>query len=267
MPSEHSATLTFDELDGLAFAGQKGRFEPAKHRFRSGPIGPIFELRLLAKAGVLPWPSNDSWLVLDGAAPMVEALGNRNRHVWVCPESKALGAFRTFQTVQDEGIAWTQFGFAAQQAATNIAGLPSTIAKQLVGALGEMQDNIYEHSQAPATGIIAFSANPGSFEFTVSDCGIGTLASLKSSPEYSMLADHGQALKLALTPGVSRFGPGRGTGFQQLFVGLANLNATLRFRSGDHAVTVAGRKPGGIPFDLSQKPPLKGFFASVLCQP
>jgi hypothetical protein len=79
---------------------------------------------------------------------------------------------------------------------------------------------------------------------------------------------HGEALQLMLTEGVSRHGAasGRGMGFRPLFIGLANLNGRLRFRSGDHALTIAGENPGAMPLMRSQKVPIKGLFASISCR-
>jgi hypothetical protein len=131
-----------------------------------------------------------------------------------------------------------------------------------------MQSNIYEHSQASRTGIVAFKATPGTFEFVVCDRGIGVLKSLQGCPAYADLTDHGQALKLTLGDGISRHGlqSGRGLGFRPLFRGLANLNGVLRFRSGDYALTIEGQNPGMIPAKLWQKPIIQGFFASVICR-
>jgi anti-sigma regulatory factor (Ser/Thr protein kinase) len=163
---------------------------------------------------------------------------------------------------------WTRFGVATEYAAVQ-AGFSREIASRLTGAIGEMQSNIYEHSQASCTGIVAFKAMPGTFEFVVCDRGVGALQSLKTCPSYATLTDHGQALKLTLSDGVSRHGPGsgRGLGFQPLFRGLANLNGVLRFRSGNAALTIEGQDPRALPVKLWQKPMINGFIASVICRP
>ena len=160
-----------------------------------------------------------------------------------------------------------KFGVAIQFAAVS-AGFSRTIAAQLVGSIGEMQSNIYEHSQAPQTGIIAFRGRSGAFEFVVCDSGIGVLKSLTTCSEFQGISDHGQALQLTLSDGVSRYGrnSGRGLGFQPLFTGLANLNGALRFRSGDYALTIEGKDPQSLPARLWQKPKVQGFFASVTCR-
>lgn len=258
--------LTFSELDGLAFAAQRGRFNPAGMGLIANDIGPVFELGLLAKSGLLPWPGISSWLVVDGIQPLVTALSNR-RHLWVCPKTRTTGVYRTYATSRRDEPSWVEFGVATHFAAIQ-AGFARDVAAQLAGAIGEMQSNIYEHSQASRSGIVAFKATPGMFEFVVCDRGIGVLQSLRSCPDYAEVPDHGQALTLALSDGVSRFGAqiGRGLGFQPLFTGLANLDGTLRFRSGDYALTIDGRNPGVIPAKLWQKPTIAGFLISVACR-
>jgi hypothetical protein len=72
-------------------------------------------------------------------------------------------------------------------------------------------------------------------------------------------------MEAALTEGTSRFGSesGHGYGFRPLFVGLANLKGSLRFRSGDHALLMDGTSPSLTTAQLAQKPPIDGFFASI----
>jgi len=137
-----------------------------------------------------------------------------------------------------------------------------------VAAVGELYSNVYEHSGAAATGLVAFRALPHRFEFVVSDRGIGVLDSLRSCADYEALSDCGEALRLTLTDGVSRHGAdaGRGRGFRPLFVGLANLDGALRFRSGDHALIIDGSNPSLMIARTAQKPPLKGFMISVACK-
>ena len=205
------------------------------------------------------------WLVLDGLTPMMQALDN-GKELWVCPRTHLVGFLRTsMSSLKDETI-WTRFGLSAQQAATR-AGFPKRIAAQLVAAIGELHSNIYEHSEATGTGLVAYRACPGQFELAVSDSGVGVLESLRTGPDYAALQDHGEALRLTLTSGISRFGSKshRGHGFRPLFVGLANLNGALRFRSGDHALLIEGRNPSLTTARPAQKPDLQGFCVSVSC--
>jgi hypothetical protein len=137
-----------------------------------------------------------------------------------------------------------------------------------MGAAGELVGNISEHSGAADTGIVAYRAGRDGFEFAVADGGVGVLESLNSCPDYKSLTDHGAALRLALTDGVSRFGPsaGRGHGFRPIFVGLANLSGLLRFRSGDHALVIDGQAIDMMAAKTAQKVPINGFTASVSCR-
>jgi hypothetical protein len=131
-----------------------------------------------------------------------------------------------------------------------------------------MHSNILEHSGAPDTGLLAFSSSPNFFEFAVADSGMGVLDSLRACPAYANLNDHGEALRLAQTEGVSRYGmnTGRGMGFRPLFVGLANLAASIRFRSGSAALVIDGTNPATIPTRIQQKPLIRGFLLSVCCR-
>src|SRR5262245_24855631 len=123
------------------------------------------------------------------------------------------------------------FLMQAQRAAEE-SGLPRA-SKLLVAAMQEMYDNISEHSDARTTGILAFRAAPEVFEFVAVDRGIGVLQSLRSSSKYRSLSDHGEALKIALTDGASRFDADnkRGFGFRAIFLALADFYGSLRFRS------------------------------------
>jgi hypothetical protein len=131
----------------------------------------------------------------------------------------------------------------------------------------ELENNIHEHSEAAATGVLAFRAALGVFEFVAADRGIGVLASLRKAQTYSVLTDHGRALQTALSDGASRFeGSRRGHGFRPIFLGLMNLQGSLRFRSGDHALLMDGTSPSLSISRLAQKPSYDGFFVSVHCQ-
>ncbi|TIX92774.1 ATP-binding protein [Rhizobium sp. P44RR-XXIV] len=147
------------------------------------------------------------------------------------------------------------------------AGFSNDHSGKFVAAIGELWGNIVDHSQRSDTGYIAFSLESSRFEFVVADHGIGVLASLKSNPAYAHLTDHGRAIELVLSEGVSRYYTenGHGFGFRPLFVGLANIARSLRFRSGDHAREVI-RADAGTPesrtYELASLP---GFFCSVLC--
>jgi anti-sigma regulatory factor (Ser/Thr protein kinase) len=267
MTDTEGQPLTFGNLDGLAFAATRGRLHaatPSLH-FVASDIGPLLEFSQLSSDGLLPRPDKAPWLVLDGIDNFYAALLAGHRQ-WFSPDSKTLGFLRLEQTPPTKQTAWTAFGLAAQQAATAF-GFPRPVAAQFVAAIEEMQSNVYEHSGAPLSGVMAYKASDTSFEFVVTDRGVGILNSLKSCPKYAHLADHGDALRLALTDGISRYGEdvNHGHGFRPLFVGLANLSGSLRFRSGDHALTIDGQNLAAISAKAAEKPLLTGFLASIAC--
>ncbi|MGV2181441.1 hypothetical protein [Rhizobium rhizogenes] len=163
--------------------------------------------------------------------------------------------------------AWTDMVNRLKRLSTS-AGFSSDHSSKFVAAIGELWGNVVDHSQRNDTGYVAFSLEPGRFEFVVADHGIGVLASLRSSPSYAYLTDHGRAIELVLSEGVSRYHTedGHGFGFRPLFIGLANIASGLRFRSGDHGrevVRVGGGPPVSRTYELAT---LSGFFCSVTCE-
>ena len=261
-----TAILDFVAVDGLAFAAERERLAGRAPELVARDLGPVIEMGQLAAAGLLPAPGRASWLRLDGLGVLYQAIMSGRSH-WVCPDGRRVGFLRTDVTPPADETIWTGFGLAAQQAAA-AAGFPRRIAAQLVAALGEMHSNVFEHSGASATGLIAFRAPPNRFEFVVADRGMGVLDSLRSCSKYTRITDHGEALRLALADGVSRHGAsaGRGYGFRPLFIGLANLNGSLRFRSGDHALVIDGRSPSLVSARVAQKAFLKGLLVSGTCE-
>lgn len=260
--------LSFVQVDDLAFAAQRGRLEggvPAGVCWATSDLGPLVEISHLATAGAIPAPASGNWLRLEGLSDFYRAMID-GKDQWMRSDSRDIGFLRTEAQPPNTSTAWTAFGIAAQKAAVT-AGFANKTAGQLVGAILEMQSNIYEHSEASQTGLLAFRAAPGTFEFTAADHGIGVLESLRGGSAHKNLTDHGAALQLTLTEGCSRFGDGtgRGMGFRPLFVGLANLRGSLRFRSGDHTLIIEGNHPTLVMARLVQKPLLRGFLASVRC--
>jgi len=260
--------LSFANVDGLAFAEERGRLSASTFEapFSARDLGPILELMHLAATKSILSPNRSRWIALGNLDALCSAL-NSTQSQWLSPQDRLSGFYRTQAPIPRDDTSWIAFRFAAQQAAI-ACGFRKQVAAQLIGAIGEMQSNIYEHSDASATGLIAFNAAPGIFEFVIADRGIGILKSLKTSSRYASLSDHGNALQLVLQDGVSRHAPGtgHGNGFRPLFIGLANLNGSLRFRSGDCALTIDGMNPTLMTHKLSQKPPIAGFFASIACR-
>lgn len=162
---------------------------------------------------------------------------------------------------------WEQWAHRAQNAAVE-SNFPRALVAGLIGALGELQDNVYEHSGKPDSGLVAYAVSPSAFEFIVADGGMGALASLHMNPAYAHLKTTAEALELAMSDRASRFGSdtGRGYGIGTLFKALAQDAGELRFRSGDYAIWIEGDRP---PLTgrkhVVQKAWLDGFAVSVRC--
>ena len=253
-------------MDDLAFAGIAG-----KETLRDVPVGsylpvmlgPLIEFLFLASDGTIP-STGVEWLRDSQISRFLKAWCDA-RHIWLSHDDH-LGFITMTGSAEGWAVDSVDFLMRVQRAARSISNLPGNIPGQMAAAIQELAGNIQEHSSAAETGVIVFRATAGTFEFVVADRGIGVLGSLRASAAYSMLDDHGRALELALTDGVSRFNdPLRGHGFRPIFQGLTDLNGYLRFRSGDHALLMDGTKPSLATSQLSQKPNFAGFLASVMC--
>jgi hypothetical protein len=167
--------FTFAALDGLAFAAAKQRLNslPLGTSYGAIALGPFLELVQLGAGGLLPRADQAPWLNLGGMTRFDAALRS-GRKQYVCPDSQAAGFFRTGAQWSEDDTRWVGFALAAQKAAA-AAGFHRRIAAQFAAALGEMVNNVHEHSGAPTSGIAAVMAQGDAFEFAVADSGIGVL--------------------------------------------------------------------------------------------
>lgn len=250
--------LTFDVLDDLLLAYERGRVPPV--RLAPGPcLGSIVELIHFSQEhdGALPYRASDE------TAAIQRAYESR-RPVYLDGESSGFVTARR-APYNNGDTHWTAFQFAMHKALL-AAGFPSLFARGLVGAMDEMQNNILDHSNAVDTGLIAYRVNVDRVEWVVADRGIGVLSSLQCGA-FPSLTDAGEALKIALTDGRSRFGigKGRGYGFRELFKALSARHGSLRFRSDDQALTIAGVSPSLSRARLQQRAHVTGFSVTVVC--
>mgnify|MGYP001051424131 FL=1 len=261
--SDAAKVLDFSAVDDLAFAAERGRLDLGHlpWSWRAHGLGPFLEALQLQRSGNLPDLEAANRLDPRPFRGLAAAVA-RNENRWICPMSRMLGTLNATSSSLD----WTSFAMDAQRAAIS-SGMTRDWAAQMVAAIGELRANIDEHSAAAATGFVAFRAAQGIFEFVASDLGVGVLATLRMAPDYQSLSDHMEALRLTLTEVASRFGfqEGRGYGFRPLFTGLANRNATLRFRSGNAMLRMDGTSPDLLHAQAAAKPPIRGFFVSVAC--
>lgn len=269
--AQRRATASFDTADDLLWQAVAGRLPKlgAITLARSGRIGPLVELAMATTAlrdayrGVVveaPVFHQVERALRDGS---ISGTGARDR-AGVFPLSRVNAGGG-----EAERLAWEQWAKHAENAAV-AAGLTKGLVGGLMGALGELQDNVFEHSGRPESGVVVYAANNGAFEFVVADAGRGVLASLRENPEFSLLPDSGAALRVALSDGASRHArsTGHGYGIGQLFRALAHDAAELRFRSGDHALGLWGDAPsltGQV--ELAQKAWLDGLTITVRCTP
>jgi hypothetical protein len=257
VPSTTEA-LTLNVLDDLLLAHERGRL-PAV-RLVPGPcLGSIVELLhfSLEHDGALTYRASDETAAIQRAYEI-------RRPVYLHDQSMGFVTARRAR-YKDGDTYWTAFQVAMHKAAL-AAGFPSLLARGLVGAMDEMQNNIRDHSEAIDTGLIAYRVTGDRVEWVVADRGICVLNSLKSGA-FTSIADSGEALKVALTDGRSRFGSGkgRGYGFRELFKALGARNGSLRFRSGDHALTISGLSPSLNRARLQQRAHVSGFAVTVVC--
>jgi hypothetical protein len=263
------ANLTFDVVDDLVGANARGRLRGAPQvRYAATEICPLIELMMEESNGRTGPLLQTRWLDSVTQMDLRVALAS-NQNIWL-DDTRRRGFMRTTfdPRTEDDDLQRNRFLIAARTAAET-AGLVTPVAQSLAAALREMESNVHEHSGAATTGILAFQARASLFEFVAADCGVGVLATLREDEEFADLADHGLAMHAALQEDVSRHGraSGHGHGFRDLFLGLAHLNADLRFRSGDHALLISGPQPEWKTARLAQKTPFKGFLAAVRCQP
>lgn len=262
--------LTFEVVDDLVAAHARGKLgQPVQGMgFAASSIAPLVELAFSSAHGQPNSMLSSSWLDSFTQADLRAAL-NGPQDLWL-DSLECRGFMRTvFDPLNSkDDVPRTRFLIAARKSAEAI-GLPVSTAQYMAAALRELESNIREHSENPQTGLLAFQATHDSFEFVAADNGVGILATIRDAPEFKNLSDHGRALYIALQEGVSRYGrdPNHGNGFRDLFLGLSDLNADLRFRSGDHALMISGSRPDLKNARLAQKSSFQGFLASVRCRP
>lgn len=166
------------------------------------------------------------------------------------------------------GSPWVAFCKRVDNAARQ-SGFGDPLAAGLAGAFREMASNALEHSQAVSTAIAGYHVMPGEFEFVVADGGIGIRASLNSASQFCDLADDREAMRLALTEGVSCHGPGtgRGFGYRQLLHSIASMAGLVRVRSGAACIEIRGKGASTVDKDLLTRPVFHGCSISIRCRP
>jgi hypothetical protein len=251
----------FDELDDLTLA--EATPNRANH-FSADRLGPLIELSILRTLGRAHLPSLADFSITQ----RLHALRSVDQGTFFRNEQATVQLTKIFWSKEEEPDRWSRFCRDMQGLAIT-SGFDKANSQGLVAALREFVDNIHDHSEAVATGLVGYAIRQRDLEFVVADSGIGILRSLRTSPEFHFLRGSGEALKIAIEDGKSRHGSlsGHGRGFRPLFQGLSNLASSLRIRSGDHALVVTGVSPTIATAEIQQKVHLPGVVISITCAP
>jgi anti-sigma regulatory factor (Ser/Thr protein kinase) len=273
MQPESSTDLDYELLDdvlpGVTSAACALRGELVG--CRAVAIGPLVEYAFQAAASQGVLPSLPEVAPSEVASALEQVLKGR----WSAQADKATSMHSRpfeFSRVPDRKdvsdphlVAFVQ---RVKHAATR-AGFDTDTARKFAASFLELADNLWEHSKAPATGLVGYRTATGVFEFTIADCGIGVVASMNAKAEYSDLTDAGTALELALSLSGTEYGrrTGRGDGYRNMLANLSNMWGEIRVRSGDHGLTLDGTSPTTREQRTFQTTHFQGFFVSVLCRP
>jgi hypothetical protein len=256
LPSREA--LDFDVLDDLLLANERGRL-PAVRLVPGRSLGSLVEFHSFCAEheGALP----------HSPSPEMQAIKQAfqtRKPVYLDAESVG---FITAQRASYKGgdTYWDAFMFTMLKAMRS-GGFQSLFSRGFVGAMDEIQNNVHDHSNARDTGIIGYRVSQGQVEWVVADRGIGVLTGLQTGA-FPSLRDSGEALRIALSDGRSRFGAasGRGYGFRELFKALSTRRGTLRFRSDDQVLTIAGVSPSLSRARLQQRAQVPGLAVTVVC--
>lgn len=151
------------------------------------------------------------------------------------------------------------------------AGFSKDHVNKMLATLIEFYDNVLVHSENVETGQVIFNVRSQRVELLIRDKGIGVLESLRQNPKFARSIDnHGKAMEEALKSNVSRFyldedlGAGRGFGFDELIVGLANCSEHIRFRSGDYCRECLRDSNGHLSWRTRQVTCFPGFSCNVI---
>lgn len=133
-------------------------------------------------------------------------------------------------------------------------------AQAIVGATGEMVDNIWQHAGPGQDAIAAFQIQAKSLWISIGDCGRGMLATYEMHEDVKTARD---ALRVAVREHRSSTRQsGRGQGFRKLLAVLGSMDASLRVRTGDASLETEGLALGG-KWTFREQVPLVGCVVSA----
>jgi hypothetical protein len=148
------------------------------------------------------------------------------------------------------------------------SNFPKEFSYALVGAFGEMSDNIIQHSKRESdeySGLVGYNVADNYMAFGVVDVGRGVLASLSTSPIWKHVGTARDALRLAVCENASRrTDHPQGDGFRTVFKSMVDRNSVLRFRTDDALLTIGDGGSHRQAVELCS-PMLLGLQLSVCC--
>lgn len=261
--------VTFDELDDVLLAHSAGRGRVAASWLATAQfseIGPTLEYCVQTSARDSSLPALNALPTTRVTKEVLSLPTFSRRSVSFEPKNVEIQRIphEPSQIVEPE---WTAFQ-QRLKLASEASGFSSMEAAGITGAFWEMVDNAVLHSDTPNTMLAGYQWDCGAVAYCVADSGIGVLRSLRKCSEFFALQDHGEALRMAVRDGASRFGSksGHGRGFKQVFKSLAGMSGNLRFRSGDFSLELDGSNLTCIETSLSQRAFLQGFVVTVICR-
>lgn len=265
--SQRRLGADFDVVDDVLSAALSGRLAESRPivLISADLLGPLVEVAIAHRAS----PARFASVCCEGAAADAVRLAFDQETVSGNGYKELLGILPMTRdaTTQPGGDRYEQWLHRFQNATAD-AGFQKPFSRQLAGALGELADNVFLHSQTTSVAVAGFWIRENSVEFVVADSGIGVLDSLRKNPAHAHLKDAGQALGAIVSYGATRFaaGAGHGQGIKQFLRALAGHRGHVRFRSGDHALTLSGDLTAGIgTLRVAGKPQLPGLTISVQC--
>jgi anti-sigma regulatory factor (Ser/Thr protein kinase) len=119
-------------------------------------------------------------------------------------------------------------------------GFSKTVSSRITGAIAELTNNVWDHSERTNTGLLGFDVRNQQFTVVIADFGIGVLESLRKNPAHQAVLTPAAAIEKALIPGISRFqDPSRGAGFIDFLSVVTDLHGVARLRTGNVALTIS----------------------------
>ena len=164
--------LTFDVLDDLILAHERGRVPPVR-LVPGACLGSVVELLHFAEdhRGALPYRPSNETVAIQRAYETRRPVYLNGGLTGFVPARRA--------PYKNGDTHWDAFMYAMHKAMV-AAGFPSLLSRGLVGAMDEMQNNGHDHSEGIDAGFVAYRVNADRVEWVVADRGIGVLAGLKS---------------------------------------------------------------------------------------